>query len=591
MAHVDGRLGTLAWLAGLLLACSTHGTEAGESDSAIDSATGPPGDVTQGPLDASTADASGDAATRDSGRDAAEDANGSLVDLRVSTGLLVPPFDPAVTDYTMTSLNALYPIEVTATASDAAASIFVHGTAARSGVPVAFTLGAGEDFGVTVGGRTYVVHYVPSDLPAYSITNAPGAGSEDVLVSADLKYVAVLDRQGSLLYYRTFQPWLTENFQQFTLPDGQIEYVTEIGNFDGRGWLLGAAHVMDAQFRDVADLQLVPNGAHGSLPSDGHDFILLDHDHYVAMSYVQRTVDLSQLNPAWSSQALVVNAVVQEVVGGKPVFEWDSANVPSLYADSLLNDTFQAGVLQDYLHMNSMCIDPADGNFVFSFRHTDSIVKVDRKTGQILWTLGGKEDQFGLAGDQVFSFQHYVRIEPDGSLWVFDNGNMLHQTRVVSFVLDEVNKKVVRFTDVYEKPAAQPASAFMGSYAQLGASRYFFGWGGWAGGIVAPSVTEISGGSVVWSLTFADPYQSSEANRHLFPHLFREQAGIAQGTGEGAAVGGAAGNHASLCIGVRAQGARLQQHGGGPYALRVAGARRREPARAACTALFRRARP
>jgi arylsulfate sulfotransferase len=358
---------------------------------------------------------------------------------------------------------------------------------------------------VTLGSRTYVVHYAPTDLPAYTVTNAPGAGTEDVLVSTDLKYAAILDRAGSLLYYRTFQPWLTENLQQFKLPDGQIEYVTGVGQFDGGGWLVGAAHVMDAQFRDIADLQLVPNGAHDALPADAHDFLLLDHDHYVAMSYVQRTVDLSQLNPAWSSQALVVNAVVQEVAGGKPVFEWDSANVPSLYFDSLLNNSFQAGVLADYLHMNSMCIDPADGNFVFSFRHTDSIVKVDRKTGQILWTLGGKEDQFGLSGDQVFSFQHYVRVESDGSLWVFDNGNMLHQTRVISFVLDEANKKVVSFKDVYDKPATQPPTAFMGSYAQLGASRYFFGWGGWVTGDVAPSATEISAGSVVWSLTFADP--------------------------------------------------------------------------------------
>ena len=198
----------------------------------------------------------------------------------------------------------------------------------------------------------------------------------------------------------------------------------------------------------------------------------------------------------------MVSAVVQEVVGGSAVFEWDSANVPSLYADSLLNNTFQAGVLADYLHLNSMCIDPADGNLILSFRHTSSIVKVDRTTGQILWTLGGKEDDFGLTPDQVFSFQHYVRVQPDGSLWVFDNGNFLHQTRVVSFVLDEVNKKVVAFTDVYDKPAIDPPTDFMGSYAHLDTARYLFGWGGWSELQAGPAATEVSAGSVVWSLTF-----------------------------------------------------------------------------------------
>ncbi|HEX8789645.1 MAG TPA: aryl-sulfate sulfotransferase [Polyangiaceae bacterium] len=510
MAYVTRRHGALAWIGSLTLSCSTAGTQIGTADSGGEPAS--IGSIDAAPdagVDAAAAaDGSTEAANGDSGGADATgtDASGAtLVDLRVSTGLLVPPFDPGVTDYSMTSLNAVYPIQVTATASDPAAPIFIHGSPARSGEPSSFRLAAGEDFGVSLGTRTYVVHYMPADVPTYSVSKSAGAGTEDVLISTNLKYAAIMNRDGALLYYRSFQPWLTEDFQRFTLPDGQIEYVTEVGSFDPGGWLLGAGHVMDAQFRDLADFQLVPSGSHDVLPADAHDFILVDHDHYVAMSYVQRTQDLSQLNPAWSSQATVINAVVQEVVAGTPVFEWDSANVPSLYSDSLLNNTFQAGQREDYLHMNSMCIDPADGNFVFSFRHTDSIVKVDRKTGQILWTLGGKEDQFGLTGDQVFSFQHYVRVEPDGSLWVFDNGNMLHQTRVISFVLDQANKKVLQFTDVYDKPAGQPQTDFMGSYAQLGASRYLFGWGGWVMGAPGLSATEVSGGSVVWSLTFADP--------------------------------------------------------------------------------------
>src|ERR1039458_9680485 len=57
-------------------------------------------------------------------------------------------------------------------------------------------------------------------------------------------------------------------------------------------------------------------------------------------------------------------------------------------------------VVLAHLHLNSIDIDPSDGNFILSFRHTSSIVKVDRHTAAILWTLGGTEDQYGLTSDE-----------------------------------------------------------------------------------------------------------------------------------------------------------------------------------------------
>ena len=84
------------------------------------------------PLDSSLPDAQDGA-----GKDA---ATAALLSLTVSTGTLVPAFDPAVTDYQVTSLNSVYPIEVTATTSDASAPLLIHGAAATSGVPAIFKL-------------------------------------------------------------------------------------------------------------------------------------------------------------------------------------------------------------------------------------------------------------------------------------------------------------------------------------------------------------------------------------------------------------------------------------------------------------------
>jgi arylsulfate sulfotransferase len=446
----------------------------------------------------------------DAGDDAV--AAATLASLVVSTGVLRPTFDPGVTDYDVTSLNSLYPVAVTATSTTPSATLTIHGAAAESGVPSSFTLHPREDFTVVaqapgLTSSTYTVHYVPSDYPAYNVTSLPGAGTEDVLLTPDGEYLLMIDRSGAPLYYRTFLPNDLENFQQFTLPSGAVFYAATVGIFDASGWTLGVDHLMDQHFNDVADYQLLPYAAHGTLPAESHEFLLLDDQHYVIMSYVQRTLDLSSLNPNWSTQALVMSNVFQEIDHGNVLVEWDSANVPSLYSDSLYENTFGPSTVEDYLHLNSIDIDPSDGNFIVSFRHTSSIVKIDRHSAQILWTLGGAEDQYGLTPEQAFSFQHHVRMQPDGTMTVFDDGNLENpvQTRVLSFVLDQVNHKVSSFSVLYTKPSDQPPTGLMGSASPLAGGRLFCGWGGWYSTAIAPGATEIVGGAPVWSLELTTP--------------------------------------------------------------------------------------
>ena len=516
-----------------VVACSTSGGNSaqgsGAETSGADAATGvgvgavdAGADVVSGSdagagVDAtSDADAGLEAATGDDGGgDGAAATTALLSGLSVSTGSLVPDFDPGVFDYEITSLNALFPVAVTATACDCAAGLSIRGASATSGVPVSFTLTAGETFAVVAqgadgGSATYTIHYTPASLPAYTVAtmDAEQAGSEPVLLSFG-NFAFLVDRSGAPIYYRNFTPQVAENFQRHVLPSGTVVYSTLVGTSDG-SWTLGVNHLMDAQFQDIGDVQLLANRAHGALPSEGHDFMLLDDQHYVAETYIQRTLDLSGLNPAWSTTATVINAIVQEVDHGVVKFEWDSADVPSLYADSTEENTFTTGTVCDYVHLNALAVDPVDQNFVFSLRHTNSIVKVDRTTGQILWTLGGAEDSFGLTADQAFFHQHDAHFQPDGSLVVFDNGNNgpnqpTHQTRVLTFALDEVNHKVTNFQVVYGKPDDQPQTQFMGSATQLDSERYMIGWGGWRTTDIEPAATEIVEGTPVWNLTFTAP--------------------------------------------------------------------------------------
>jgi hypothetical protein len=447
------------------------------------------------------------------GPDAGDDASGgaaALSALSISTGTLRPAFDPGWTDYDMTSLNSLYPITVTAAAADPAATLTIHGSPAQSGAASTFQLQPKEDFTVvvsspTAGPTTYTIRYVPADLPAYTVKSYPGAGTENVLLTPNSSYLLMVDRSGAPVYYRTFAPLYAQNFQQVTMATGQVVYAANVGNLNPQGWTLGNDHIMDQHFNDVADYQLGAYAQHDALPAEAHEFLLLGDQHYVAMTFLQRTLDMSQYNPSWSNQAVVMSNLFQEVDHGTVLFEWDSANVPALYQDSNYENAFDTASVSDYLHLNSITIDPSDQNFIVSFRHTSSIVKMDRHTGQILWTMGGKEDQFGLTAAQTFNMQHYVRLQPDGSMTVFDNEYPTNnQTRMLSFVLDEVNKKVTSFNVLYTKPASDPQTTFMGSMTPLSGGRIFCGWGGWYSAAFGLAASEESGGNLLWSIEFPE---------------------------------------------------------------------------------------
>ena len=432
-----------------------------------------------------------------------------LAGLVVSTGDLRPAFSSDTTDYALTSLNTLFPVSVTATLEDPTAALAINGQPALDGVPLKLTLKPREDLVVVVTGtnaapRTWRVHALPTPFPGLKVTaHTSKAGDEPVLLNAGSTLFAV-DRDGAPIFYRQIPAMRAIDFQQHLLPGGAVYY--SYSGIDAVDPLKVQTHLLGQTFEDLGTLALLPYGHHAAHPCDPHDFVLLGDQHYLLMAYVDEVVDLSGLNPKWGATTHVDAAVVQELDHGQVVFEWDSTDHPSLFFDSVESNGFTGAALFDYLHMNSVQVDPKDQNLILSMRHTDSVIKVDRHTGAILWNLGGRSDEFGLAAAQRFSHQHHARLQADGALLLFDNGNNLHQSRVISFALDEPRRQVTGFSVIYERPAGQPQTTFMGSASQLSGGRTLIGWGGWEpASVTPPAVTEVVAGEVVWALTFATP--------------------------------------------------------------------------------------
>ena len=79
----------------------------------------------------------------------------------------------------------------------------------------------------------------------------------------------------------------------------------------------------------------------------------------------------------------------------------------------------------DYVHINSIAID-YDSNIVISSRHLNELTKINRKTGAVMWRLGGAHNQFIFLNDSYgLSYQHDARPVPGkpDQYTVFDDGN------------------------------------------------------------------------------------------------------------------------------------------------------------------------
>ncbi len=95
-----------------------------------------------------------------------------------------------------------------------------------------------------------------------------------------------------------------------------------------------------------------------------------------------------------------------------------------------------ANTVLDYFHINSVG-ETTDGNLLISGRNTSALYKVDRKSGDIIWRLGGKKSDFSFSSsDAQFHWQHDGRAWSDTLYSVFDNGANSSEARSRGLLLN-----------------------------------------------------------------------------------------------------------------------------------------------------------
>ncbi|MFW6189633.1 MAG: aryl-sulfate sulfotransferase [Planctomycetota bacterium] len=106
---------------------------------------------------------------------------------------------------------------------------------------------------------------------------------------------------------------------------------------------------------------------------------------------------------------------------GDQIVEWDPRTSRVAWNWHLFDHHEPEVERHDYSHSNTIEPDPRDGSYYVSCRNMNSILKVDRATGAIVWRLGVGGD-FEIDPADQFYHQHSPELQPNGNLLIYDNG-------------------------------------------------------------------------------------------------------------------------------------------------------------------------
>ena len=157
------------------------------------------------------------------------------------------------------------------------------------------------------------------------------------------------------------------------------------------------------------------------LDPDSHEFRLTSRGTALVSAYRTRQgFNLSRYG--LGTNAPVLESIAQEVDvrTGRVIWQWNSLDhVP--VRDTYAEKVRRPGAAFDYFHINTVT-ESRDGNILISGRSTNAMYKISRRTGRVIWTLGGRSSDFKMGKGAYFSSQHDTEQISKNRFSLFDNG-------------------------------------------------------------------------------------------------------------------------------------------------------------------------
>lgn len=337
--------------------------------------------------------------------------------------------------------------------------------------------------------RSYMTFRSRPDLlpPAMSISHpfgAPGTSAEGLLfVDPTAKPGAqagalIVDATGQPVWFRPVgrEGWAS-NFrvQQYR---GRPVLTWWQGTVRPPGYGHGEGVILDSSYRQIATVRAARGRA-----ADLHEFRLTSRGTALITCFPQTApADLSAVGGP--RDGYVYESIIQEidVHSGRLLLEWQSLeHVP------VRESYLPPGGVYDYLHVNAIDVTP-DGHLLISGRNTCALYKIHRRTGRVLWRLGGERSDFVFGRGARFNWQHDAQWVGGSQISVFDNGSGPQRTEPQSrglVLLVDQARRTVRLVHAYRHPNPVRTGA-MGSVQPLPDGNVMVCWG------LVPTLSEFS---------------------------------------------------------------------------------------------------
>lgn len=301
-----------------------------------------------------------------------------------------------------------------------------------------------------------------------------------------------------------------------TFYGGQLDHETGIGN--------GYIFAYDQEYHEVGRVSAEHLDGVGA---DAHEFTVTADNTGIVTAYDTIRWDLSPYTDAEDAQdGYVRDSLFQEINLDtfEVIFQWRASEHIDMSHSYKPIKPEELVTGWDFFHINSVQ-KSKEGNFLISARNTHALYMISGKTGDVLWTLGGKANEFEeLDYPQGAHFsnpllsmawQHHAQFYPgrdEKEITLFDNhgddingwGCTENCSRGVHFALDAASKRV-QLLHEYLHPVGL-WSINQGSMQVLDNGNVFIGWGR------NPAVTEhLPDGDCIFDVQFS-PWRSPDTD-------------------------------------------------------------------------------
>jgi Arylsulfotransferase (ASST) len=314
----------------------------------------------------------------------------------------------------------------------------------------------------------------------------------------------ILDPAGKLVWFEPLAPHMQATNLRVQQLDGAPVLTWWQGTITVHGFGIGLDVIAGNHYQTIAEVR-AGNGAQADL----HEFQITPARTALLTAY--RAVHCNLAALGGPADGAVTDSLFQEIDirTGLVIYQWDSLDHVALSSSYSPTASTSVAAPFDFFHLNSISLDP-DGTLLISSRNTWAADDIDPRTGQLLWTLGGKHSSFTEGAGAPTAYQHDARQVAPGVFSLFDNGASPQAHAQSRGVVLDVNAQTHDVSVAAQfLHAGNPLLAdSQGDMQALPNGDWFVGWG------QEPDLSEFSpAGAMLFDARLPSGYESYRALR------------------------------------------------------------------------------